>query len=83
MHSLVNVSTGGVALPVLEVLDILGDYFGAGTPIHDMTITGTGVDGIASDTKVYLINKTNEDQTVNLDNTTYSLGPYERKLVDR
>ena len=83
LHSLVNVSTGGVALPVLEVLDILGDYFGAGTPIHDMTITGTGVDGIASDTKVYLINKTNEDQTVNLDNTTYSLGPYERKLVDR
>lgn len=82
MFTEIDVSSGGVALPVLDAIRIFNEQFSAGTPIHDITISGTGVSAIASDEVIYLINKTNEEKVVNVNNATGSLAAYGRLLIE-
>lgn len=76
----IAVSSGGQPLPVLDTIQIFNEHFSAGTPIHAVTISGTGVSAIASDAVIYLINQTNAGKVVNVDNVTYTLAAYGRQL---
>ena len=78
----VATSDGGQTQAAFDALKLYHDYFSAGTPIHDCTVTGTGVSAIAMPQKILVINHDNVSKTVDVASRRYTLAENEVKLVD-
>ncbi len=73
---------GGQATPWYYSYKALNDSFGYGTPFYATTQSSSNMAILASSLKTMLVNKTTNTITVNIDNTNFTLGRYEVKLVD-
>jgi hypothetical protein len=73
---------GGKPLPWYVSYKLLGDYFGAGTPLFSTTISsGHTIAVLVSDKHTLLVNQTDRILTVAIEGIVYQLGAYEVKLV--
>lgn len=78
----VATSSGGQTQPAFDVVKGFHEEFSPSTPIHDVTIIGSGITALASDEKVLLINHTDVSKLVAVGAVRHDLAPYEAKWVD-
>jgi len=58
------------------------DYFSKGTTLIDINTNGSDIEVLASPDKMLLVNQKNSDQNITIQGSTFSLTPYQVKLVN-
>lgn len=81
LHSSVATATGGQPQAMLDVVRLIHDHFGPSKIIYDLVASDTRVGGLATDSKIFLYNKTPNALKVALGNDMYTLAAYEVRVV--
>lgn len=76
-------STGGDSTAMLDVVRMFHNWFGPGTPIYDVTVTGSGAALLPSDKMAMLISQSPIRLNAQVDGDVYLLDPYEVRMVVR